>query len=157
VNEDNKPTSDTLTSMIIGQLSQFSGQMASGAKEVAKSAATMSSLWGDGWVKDILLKSMDPERIKAMSDAGRFLKDAREVAGLNLAEMSEALGLSDTELLAEVESGKKLLPFEMIFRAASLLARHDPIPFIIKFLRTYNPALEEKLESWGLAAWPKQY
>jgi hypothetical protein len=83
--------------MIIGQLSQFSGQMASSAKEVAKSAATMSSLWGDGWVKDILLKSMDPERIQAMADAGHFLKDAREVAGLNLGEMSAALGLNDTE------------------------------------------------------------
>jgi hypothetical protein len=117
----------------------------------------MSSLWGDGWVKDILLKSMDPERIQAMADAGHFLKDAREVAGLNLGEMSAALGLNDTELLEEVESGKKLLPFEMIFRSASVLARHDPIPFIIKFLRTYNPALEERLEAWGLAALPKQY
>lgn len=143
--------------MIMGQLSQFSGQMASGAKEVAKSAATMSSLWGEGWVKDILLKSMDPERIQAMADAGHFLKDAREVAGLNVNEMSAALGLNDTQLLEEVESGKKLLPFEMIFRSASLLARHDPIPFIIKFLRTYNPALEERLEAWGLAALPKQY
>lgn len=38
-----------------------------------------------------------------------------------------------------------------------MLARHDPIPFIIKFLRTYNPALEERLEAWGLAALPKQY
>lgn len=141
----------------MGQLSQFSGQMASGAKEVAKSAATMSSLWGEGWVKDILLKSMDPERIQAMADAGHFLKDAREVAGLNVNEMSAALGLNDTQLLEEVESGKKLLPFEMIFRSASLLARHDPIPFIIKFLRTYNPALEERLEAWGLAALPKQY
>jgi transcriptional regulator with XRE-family HTH domain len=157
VSEKDKPTSDTLTSMIISQLSQFSGQMASSAKEVAKSAATMSSLWGDGWVKDILLKSMDPERIQAMADAGHFLKDAREVAGLNLSEMSAALGLNDTELLEEVESGKKLLPFEMIFRSASLLARHDPIPFIIKFLRTYNPALEERLEAWGLSALPKQY
>jgi transcriptional regulator with XRE-family HTH domain len=143
--------------MIIGQLSQFSGQMASSAKEVAKSVATMSSLWGEGWVKDILLKSMDPERIQAMADAGHFLKDAREVAGLNLNEMSTALGLTDTQLLEEVESGNKLLPFEMIFRSASLLARHDPIPFIIKFLRTYNPALEERLEAWGLAALPKQY
>jgi hypothetical protein len=100
---------------------------------------------------------MDPERIQAMADAGPFLKDAREVAGLNLGEMSAAMGLNDTELLEEVESGNKLLPFEMIFRSASLLARHDPIPFIIKFLRTYNPALEERLEAWGLAALPKQY
>ena len=119
--------------MIMGQLSQFSGQMASGAKEVAKSAATMSSLWGEGWVKDILLKSMDPERIQAMADAGHFLKDAREVAGLNLGEMSAALGLNDTELLEEVESGNKLLPFEMIFRSASLLALTTPYRLLLNF------------------------
>ncbi len=154
---DDKPSNEKLTSLIIGQLSQVSGQMASSAKELAKSTVTMASLWGDGWVKDLLLKTMDPERIQAMADAGHFLKDAREVAGLNITEMSEALGLKDTELLEEVERGDTLLPFEMIFRAASLIARHDPIPFIIKFLRTYNPALEERLEAWGLSAWPKQY
>jgi len=44
-----------------------------------------------------------------------------------------------------------------MLRSASLLARHDPIPFLIKFMRTYNPALEKTLEQWGVLALPKQY
>jgi transcriptional regulator with XRE-family HTH domain len=92
-----------------------------------------------------------------MADAGNFLKDAREVAGLNLQELSEALGLNNSDLLQEVEAGRATLPFDMILRIASLVARHDPIPFIIKFVRTYNPLLEEKLEAWGLLQLPKQY
>jgi hypothetical protein len=44
-----------------------------------------------------------------------------------------------------------------MLRAASLLARHDPIPFLIKFLRSYNPGLEATLEQWGVMALPKNY
>ena len=92
-----------------------------------------------------------------MADAGHFLKDAREVAGLTLKELSEELNLSDSSLLEEVEQGNKTLSLEMMFRVASLIARHDPIPFMIKFFRTYNPKLGATLEQWGLAALPKQY
>ena len=154
--DDNKPSGERLISLIIGQLANLTGQVASSAKDLAKSAVTMSSLWGDGWVRDILFKSGDPRRIRAMADAGSFLKDAREVAGLTIAEMADALGI-ETGFVEEVERGDKLLPFEVIFRAASLIARHDPLPFIIKFMRTYNPALEEKMEAWGLAAFPRQF
>ncbi len=49
------------------------------------------------------------------------------------------------------------MPLELMLRSASLLARHDPIPFLIKFMRTYNPALEKTLEQWGVLALPKQY
>jgi hypothetical protein len=49
------------------------------------------------------------------------------------------------------------MPLELMLRSASLLARHDPIPFLIKFMRTYNPALEQTLEQWGVLALPKQY
>ena len=49
------------------------------------------------------------------------------------------------------------MPLELMLRSAALLARHDPIPFLIKFMRTYNPALEKALEQWGVLALPKQY
>ena len=77
--------------------------------------------------------------------------------GLSLRELSEDLGLADPELLADVERGEKILPIEHVLRAASLLARHDPVPFLIRFLRTYNPQLERALEDWGVMALPKQF
>ncbi|MEH6548934.1 MAG: helix-turn-helix transcriptional regulator [Pseudomonadales bacterium] len=144
------------SSSLLEQLTQLTGQVTSGAMDLAKSAGSFTALAGDGWLKDLYLKSIEPERLEAMAEAGKLLREARELAGLTAKEMSDALGLSDTELLEEVESGEKLLPFETIFRAASIFARHDPIPFIIKFLRTYNPSLEQKLEEWGLAQWPKK-
>ena len=44
-----------------------------------------------------------------------------------------------------------------MLRSASLLARHDPIPFLIKFMRTYNTSLEKSLVKWGVLALPKNY
>jgi hypothetical protein len=42
-------------------------------------------------------------------------------------------------------------------RSASLIARHDPIPYLIQFMRTYNPSLGATLEQWGIMALPLQY
>ena len=39
---------------------------------------------------------------------------------------------------------------------AALLSRHDPIPFIIKLTRTYNPEVWEILEKWGMGRLPVQ-
>jgi len=60
-------------------------------------------------------------------------------------------------MLEDIESGETIMPLELMLRSAALLARHDPIPFLIKFMRTYNPALEKALEQWGVLALPKQY
>jgi len=49
------------------------------------------------------------------------------------------------------------MPLELMLRSAALLARHDPIPFLVKFMRTYNPAMEKALEQWGVMALPRQY
>lgn len=139
------------------QFSQITGLMTGTAMELAKTVTTVAALEGGGWLKETYRKAIDPDRLKAMADAGHFLKDAREVAGLTVKELSEALELNDSSLLEEVEQGNKTLSLEMMFRVASLIARHDPIPFMIKFFRTYNPKLGETLEQWGLAALPKQY
>lgn len=147
------PESNSLMDQIIG----LTSQLTSGAVEIARSSKAIPLMFTDNWVKDAYMKTLEPEQLQAMIDAGSFLKDAREVAGLNIAELAEAVGLSDSELLEEVEEGRATLPFDMILRIASLIARHDPIPFIIKFLRTYNPELEQTLEQWGIMKLPKQY
>lgn len=142
---------------LLDQIVDFTGQMTSSAIDIARAGKSIPLMFTDSWLKDAYIKTVDPERLEAMADAGRFLQDAREVAGLNLLELAEAIGLSDTELLEEVEEGRATLPFDMILRIASLIARHDPIPFILKFVRTYNPELEQRLEAWGILSLPRQY
>ncbi len=91
-----------------------------------------------------------PEQAEMMQEAGRTLKDLREVAGLTRDELSEALDLKDHSLIEAVENGTATLSFELVLRLAALLARHDPIPVILKFTRSYNPELWKMLKDWGL-------
>lgn len=145
------------SSSLFDQLLDLTSRVTAGAVDVAKAGTAVPLMFTDNWLKDIYMKSLDHERLTAMAEAGKFLQDAREVAGLNIQQLAEALGLSDTELLEEVEKGQATLPFDMALRIASLIARHDPIPFIIKFVRTYNPALEDMMEQWGVTVLPKEY
>ncbi len=98
-----------------------------------------------------------PEQLRRMAAAGESLRDMREVAGLNLSELSNALNMGDKSLLEAAEQGKAALPFEIILRLSSLLARNDPIPFVLKFTRSYNPRLWEFLNDWGVGRLPLQY
>ncbi len=146
---------------ILEQLTRLTGQVAGQTLDVAKNTAsmtaTMASMFGDSRLQAALMKTFEPERLDAMADAGRLLRDARETAGLSLKELTKALGLKDDSLLKDIESGERVMPLEPLFRSASLIARHDPIPFLIKFMRTYNPALGATLEQWGIMALPVQY
>lgn len=153
---DKKNHSNDTESLLAG-LMRFTGQVAGGTLEIARHTATMTAMFGEGWLRNTLLNSFEPERLEAMADAGRFLRDARETAGLSLKELADSLGVSDKSVLEDVESGEKIMPLELVLRSASLLARHDPVPFLIKFLRTYNPQLEQVLEQWGVMALPRQY
>lgn len=105
--------------------------------------------------KAILTKS--PESLKAMQEAGASLKDLREVAGLTRHELSEALEMRDDSLIEAIENGTATLSFELILRLASVLARHDPVPFIIRFTRTYRPELWQLLDDWGVGRVPLQF
>jgi transcriptional regulator with XRE-family HTH domain len=142
---------------ILDSLVKLTGQVAGGTLELARNTATMTAMFGDSWLGTALLKTMEPERLDAMAEAGRFLRDARETAGLSLKDLADSLGISDKDVLSEVESGTTIMPLELMLRSASLLARHDPIPFLIKFMRTYNPALGKTLEQWGILALPKHF
>lgn len=97
-----------------------------------------------------------PDRIKMIEEAGAYLRDLRKVAGMTRKDVSRSIQLADESFLAAVENGTATLSFELILRLAALLARHDPIPFIIRLTRTYNPELWEMLEKWGLNRLPVQ-
>jgi len=65
--------------------------------------------------------------------------------------------MKDMSFLQAVENGTATLSFELILRLASLLARHDPVPFIIRYTRTYDPDVWKFLEDWGPGRLPLQY
>jgi transcriptional regulator with XRE-family HTH domain len=142
---------------LLGSLRKLTGQVAGGTLGLARNTVTMTAMFGENWLRTTVLNQLEPERLEAMADAGHFLRDARETAGMSIKDLSERLGLSDKAVLEDIESGSTIMPLELMLRSASLLARHDPIPFLIKFMRTYNPALEKTLEQWGVLALPKQY
>jgi transcriptional regulator with XRE-family HTH domain len=142
---------------LIDGLLKRAGRVAGGTFDLALDVATAAAMFGDYRLRDLLAASASPERLEAMADAGRFLRDARETAGLSLKELAERLDLRDQAVLKGVEEGRTILPLETVLRAASLLARHDPVPFLIKFLRSYNPGLEATLEQWGVMALPRNY
>ncbi len=91
-----------------------------------------------------------PEQMELMGKAGTSLKDLREVTGLTLSELSEAIDLKNPDLLKAAEEGKIGLPFEITLRLASFYARNDPIPFIMKYARTYNPRIWGLMKTLGL-------
>jgi transcriptional regulator with XRE-family HTH domain len=99
-------------------------------------------------------KTPSAVQLRQMADAGDSLRDLREVAGLTLADITAALKVKDKSFLEAVEDGKEALSIEMIMRLASLYARNDPIPFVVKYIRTYKPRLWEVLEGWGLDGLP---
>ncbi len=142
---------------LLEQLTRLTGQVAGQTLDVARSTAAMTLMFGENWLQSTVLKSLEPERLEAMAEAGRFLRDARETAGMSLRELTVALGVKDDNLLEDIESGDRIMPLELAFRAASLIARHDPIPFLVKFMRTYNPALGDTLEQWGVMVLPVQF
>ncbi|OQY13882.1 MAG: hypothetical protein B6I31_00275 [Desulfobacteraceae bacterium 4572_19] len=105
--------------------------------------------------KTIIKSSQSP--FKTMVAAGESLRDVREVAGLTVRELSDSLNLKDKSLIEAVENGTATLSFELILRLAALFARNDPVPFIIKYTRTYNPAIWEMLHDWGIGRIPLQF
>jgi len=100
---------------------------------------------------------LTPRRRKLMRETGLYLRDLREVAGLTLDALSKALDLKDHSVLEAAERGTATLSFELILRLAALLARHDPIPFVLRFVRTYNPAIWKVLEGWGIGRLPAHF
>lgn len=144
---DPPPTSESDDGRsFVGRLTHLpmgiAGGMATGAIKIA--AKTGEASWKLG--KSLL----SPERLQMMQETGLYLRDLREVTGLTLAELSEAMDLEDKSLLEAVEQGTATLSFELILRLAALLARHDPLPFVMRLTRTYNPTIWRILNDWGI-------
>jgi transcriptional regulator with XRE-family HTH domain len=91
-----------------------------------------------------------PGQRAALERSGAVLRRLREAAGLSLDEVGRAIDLKDPTLLELVENGKVALPFEIILRLASVLGRNDPISFVMRFTRSYNPEAWKTLESLGV-------
>jgi transcriptional regulator with XRE-family HTH domain len=106
-----------------------------------------------GAAKAILVK---PEQRGALRKAGTVLRGMREAAGLSLKEVGDAINLKDPSLLDLVENGKVALPFEIILRLASVLGRNDPISFVMRFTRSYNPEVWHTLENLGIGRFAVQ-
>ena len=100
-----------------------------------------------GAAKALLVR---PEQRVALEKAGNVLRGMREAAGMSVKEVGEAINLKDPTLLELVENGKVALPFEIILRLASVLGRNDPISFVMRFTRSYNPDVWHTLENLGI-------
>jgi transcriptional regulator with XRE-family HTH domain len=84
--------------------------------------------------------------------AGRWLKGAREAAGLTQAELAERVGLRYYTFVSQVESGLGRLPVETQGAWAQALGL-DPGDFARTLLRYYEPELFRLLfDSDGLKA-----
>ena len=145
-------------------------KMRADAQPVQQEAADESTLlslarearsWADsvlgiaGTAADLSLnvaKSILPRREHraALEKTGSLLRGMREAAGLSLKELGDAVNLKDPALLEAVEGGKAALPFEIILRLAAVLGRNDPISFVMRLTRTYNPDLWKTLENLGI-------
>lgn len=100
----------------------------------------------------VLVKAQMPKPAnKALVDqAAFFLRDLREAAQLSLDDLAKALILEDASLLSLVESGKVGLPFDIILRMATVLGKNDPVGFILKVTRAYNPGIWATLDKLGI-------
>lgn len=101
--------------------------------------------------------SRTPEQLRLMATAGESLRDMREVAGMTVLEITDALNLRDKSAWEAVEDGREALSFELLLRLASLVARNDPLPFVLKYTRAYNPRLWEILHELKIDKLPLQF
>jgi transcriptional regulator with XRE-family HTH domain len=132
----------------------LSGELSDLRQKVSGSALRMAAKAGGASLKIGKALLLKPEQRKLFREAGLSLKDLRNLVGLTQNEVSDALKLKDTSLIKAVENGTATLSFELILRIAALYSRHDPIPFIIKYTRTYNPAIWKLLDDWGIGRLP---
>jgi transcriptional regulator with XRE-family HTH domain len=132
------PIMDTASSLT-GSIRSLAGQMMGIA-----GAAVDASLGVGG------LLVRDPAQRRQLAKAGSFLRGVRERTGMTLADVGQAVDLKDTALLELAENGKAALPFEVILRLAAVLARNDPVPFVMNLTNTYSPAVGRTLQLLGI-------
>ena len=132
-----------------GLFSKFTEATSSAFKFAKKTSGTSYKLG------KAIIQSQD--QLKLMVAAGQSLKDLREVAGLTVSDLNDALNLKDNSILDAVENGTATLSFELILRLSALLARNDPVPFILKYSRAYSPETWKILNDWGAGKLPLHF
>ena len=139
--------SESLVARLTELAEAFTGDLATGAWRLAARAGAvpLQVLFGE---------PRDPSMARK---AGETLRELRELAGLTRDELAAAIELSDESLLKAAENGTATLSFELILRLSAILARHDPIPFIARFTRTYSPEVWSVLEGWGVGRLPLHF
>lgn len=95
-------------------------------------------------------RAQKPGQKAAIERAGSMLRHLRETANMTAKEVGQAIDLNDQALIDQAESGKVALPFEVILRLAAVLGRRDPVTFVMKLTRSYNPDLWKALEDLGV-------
>jgi len=138
---------ESLVSRLTELAEAFTGDLATGAWRLAARAGAVPLQVFFG----------EPANPSMARKAGETLRELRELAGLTRDELAAALELSDESLLKAVENGTATLSFELILRLSAILARHDPIPFIARFTRTYSPEVWSVLEDWGVGRLPLHF
>ena len=155
-----KASKKTPAARVSARAPQGESGLAAGAATLADVARQLRS-WTDsvlgvaGAAADITMSATkmllpSPGQRRALARAGALLRRMREAAGLSVSEVGAAIDLSDPGLLELVENGKIALPFEVVLRLASVLGRNDPISFVMKFTRSYNPEVWRTLENLGI-------
>lgn len=148
--KNTSPEEAVIDESLVRRLTNLTGDVTVGALKLAVKAGTVPVRLGKSFISDA-------DKLKMMQETGSYLKDVRELAGLTISDLAHALNLEDKSLLEAVENGTAVLSFELILRSAALLARHDPIPFVMRMTRTYNPTLWAILDDWGMGRLPLQY
>jgi transcriptional regulator with XRE-family HTH domain len=122
------------------------------ARQVRSWAGTAWDLAGSAADMSLALakSSVGPRRRATIERAGALLKETRETAGLTAQELGQAINLRDATLLEQAESGRIVLPFEIILRLSAVLGRRDPVAFVMKLTRSYYPDLWKTLEDLGV-------
>lgn len=122
------------------------------ARQVRSWAGTAWGLAGSAADMSLALakSSVGPKRRATIERAGALLKGMRETAGLTAQELGQAINLGDATLLEQAESGRAVLPFEIILRLAAVLGRRDPVAFVMNLTRSYYPELWKALEDLGV-------
>ena len=115
------------------------------ARQVRSWAGTALGLAGNAADMSLLLakSKVGPKQRAAIERAGALIKRMRETAGLTAQELGQAINLRDATLLEQAESGRIVLPFEIILRLAAVLGRRDPVAFVMNLTRSLQPGAVE--------------
>lgn len=119
----------------------------------ATSLAGKTSIFSIKLVKRLLQSKTERKKEPSplLKEAGSSIRELRKLVGITQSELAKAVEISDTSLIEAIESGTATLSFDLILRLASILARHDPVPFVFKMLRSYYPDIWQELGDWGVS------